>query len=147
MYWVHQESCANQGQTPGFGESPSDQPISGPVIFSKRQALSRAVVVDSNMSHGKYLAWEGPGSRLPPPPPPRERFTVQMQIDRGWASKKQFTALLNSFLNSAPPEQFPRALFFFYSLTHKPQGAGSWCRVRSDNIIDLDTKPWFIWLR
>ena len=32
------------------------------VIFSKRQALSRAVVVNSNMSRGKYLA--RPGSRL-----------------------------------------------------------------------------------
>ena len=46
------------------GESPSNEPISGPVIFSKRQALSRAVVVNSNMSRGKYLAREGPGSRL-----------------------------------------------------------------------------------
>ena len=35
-------------------------------IFSKRQALSRAVVVNSNMSGGKYLAREGPGSRLDP---------------------------------------------------------------------------------
>ena len=34
------------------------------VIFSTRQALSRAVVVNSNMSRGKYLAREGPGSRL-----------------------------------------------------------------------------------
>ena len=33
------------------------------VIFSKRQALSRAVVVNSNISRGKYLAREGPGSR------------------------------------------------------------------------------------
>ena len=32
--------------------------------FSKYQALSRAVVVNSNMSRGKYLAREGPGSRL-----------------------------------------------------------------------------------
>ena len=64
MYTVHQESGANQGETPGIGESPSSQPISGPVIFSKRQALSRAVVVNSNMSRVKYLAREGPGSRL-----------------------------------------------------------------------------------
>ena len=34
------------------------------VIFSKRQALSRAVVVNSNMSRGEYPAREGPGSRL-----------------------------------------------------------------------------------
>ena len=34
------------------------------IIFNKRQALSRAVVVNSNMSLGKYLAREGPGSRL-----------------------------------------------------------------------------------
>ena len=61
---LHQESGANQGENPGIGESPSNQPISGPVIFSKRQALSRAVVVNSNMSRGKYLAREGPGSRL-----------------------------------------------------------------------------------
>ena len=66
MYTVHQESGAYQGETPGIGESPSSQPISGPVIFSKRQALSRAVVVNSNMSRGKYLAREGPGSRLRP---------------------------------------------------------------------------------
>ena len=64
MYTVHQESGANQGETPGIGESPSSQPISGPVIFSKRQALSRAVVVNSNMSREKYLARKGPGSRL-----------------------------------------------------------------------------------
>ena len=57
-------AALTKGKTPGFGESPSDQPISGPVIFSKRQALSRAVVVNSNMSRGKYLAREGPGSRL-----------------------------------------------------------------------------------
>ena len=67
MYTVHQESGANQGETPGIGESPSSQPISGPVIFSKRQALSRAVVVNSNMSRGKYLAREGLGSRLGTP--------------------------------------------------------------------------------
>ena len=53
-----------KGETPGIGESQSKQPISGPLIFSKRQALSRAVVVNSNMSCGKYLAREGPGSRL-----------------------------------------------------------------------------------
>ena len=64
MYWVHLDSGTNQGETPGIGESPSNQPISGLVIFSKRQALSRAVVVNSNMSRGKYLAREGPGSRL-----------------------------------------------------------------------------------
>ena len=64
MYRVHLDSGANQGETPGIGESPSSQPISGLVIFSKRQALSRAVVVNSNMSRGKYLAREGPGSRL-----------------------------------------------------------------------------------
>ena len=64
MYRVHLDSGANQGETPGIGESPSNQPISGLVIFSKRQALSRAVVVNSNMSRGKYLAREGPGSRL-----------------------------------------------------------------------------------
>ena len=58
-------SGANQKpETQGIGESPSSQPIRGPVIFSKRQALSRAVVVNSNMSRGKYLAREGPGSRL-----------------------------------------------------------------------------------
>ena len=64
MYRVHLDSGANQGEIPGIGESPSNQPISGLVIFSKRQALSRAVVVNSNMSRGKYLAREGPGSRL-----------------------------------------------------------------------------------
>ena len=79
----------------------------------------------------------------PPPPPPCERFTVQLQIDRGWASKKQFTAL-NSLLNSAPPEQFARALFCsIHSLTIH----SSWCRVRSDSIVDFDTKPWFTWLK
>ena len=66
MYWVHLDSGANQEEIPGTGESPSNQPISGLVIFSKRQALSRAVVVNSNIdiSRGKYLAREGPGSRL-----------------------------------------------------------------------------------
>ena len=64
MYSVRPGSCANLGETPGIGESPPDQPISGLVIFSKYQALSRAVVVSSNMSRGKYLAREGPGSRL-----------------------------------------------------------------------------------
>ena len=64
MYRIHLASGANQGENPGIGESPSNQPISGLVIFSKRQALSRAVVVNSNMSRGKYLAREGPGSRL-----------------------------------------------------------------------------------
>ena len=63
MYRVHLESGANQVETPRIGESPSNQPISGLVIFSKRQALSRAVVVNSNMSRGTYLAREGPGSR------------------------------------------------------------------------------------
>ena len=46
-----------------YGETPSNQPISELDIFSKRQALSRAVVVNSNMSRGKYLARVGPGSR------------------------------------------------------------------------------------
>ena len=63
---LHLDGGANQGETPGIGESPSNQPISGPVVFSKRQALSRAVVVKSNLSRGKYLAREGPGSRLCP---------------------------------------------------------------------------------
>ena len=44
--------------------NPKNQPISELDIFSKRQALSRAVVVNSNMSRGKYLAREVPGSRL-----------------------------------------------------------------------------------
>ena len=50
-----------------LSQSPSNQPISGLLIFSKRQALSRAVVVNSNVSRGKYLAREGPGSRLRTP--------------------------------------------------------------------------------
>ena len=43
-----------------------DTLIAGFVIFSKRHALSRAVVVNNNMSRGKYLALarEGHGSRL-----------------------------------------------------------------------------------
>ena len=54
MYRVQQESGANQGKTQRIGESPPSQPISGPVIFSKRQALSRAVVVNrpcSQLTH------------------------------------------------------------------------------------------------
>ena len=47
MYSVRLGSCANLGETPGIGESPPNQPISGLVIFSKYQALSRAVVVNS----------------------------------------------------------------------------------------------------
>ena len=57
-------AALTKGKPQEIEESPSSQPISGPVIFSKRQALSRAVVVNSNMSRGKYLAREGPGSRL-----------------------------------------------------------------------------------
>ena len=34
MYSVRPGSCANLGETPGFGESPPNQPISGLVIFS-----------------------------------------------------------------------------------------------------------------
>ena len=64
LYSVRSGSCANLGETPGIGESPPNQPISGLVIFSKHQALSRPVVVNRNMSRGKFLAWEGPGSRL-----------------------------------------------------------------------------------
>ena len=33
--------------------------------INSRQRLFRAVVVNSNMSHAKYLTREGPGSRLP----------------------------------------------------------------------------------
>ena len=61
MYGVHLVSGANQGKTPGIGESPLSQPISGGVIFSKRLALARTIVVNSNMSRGKYLARERPG--------------------------------------------------------------------------------------
>ena len=46
------------------GGNPKNQPISELDIFTKRQALSRAVVVNSNMSRGKYRARQGPGSRL-----------------------------------------------------------------------------------
>ena len=51
-------------ETPIIGGNPKNQPISELDVFSKRKALSRAVVVNSNMSRGKYLAREGPGSRL-----------------------------------------------------------------------------------
>ena len=57
MYSVRLRSGARHGET------PSNQPISELDIFSKCQALSWAVVVNSNMSRGKYLAREGPGSR------------------------------------------------------------------------------------
>ena len=66
MYSVRLRSGARHGETPRIGGNPENQPISELDIFSKRQALSRAVVVNSNMSRGKYLAREGPGSRLPP---------------------------------------------------------------------------------
>ena len=46
-------AALTKGKPQESGEFPSSQPISGPVIFSKRQALSRAVVVNSNMSRGK----------------------------------------------------------------------------------------------
>ena len=65
MYSVRLRSGARHGETPRIGGNPKNQPISELDIFSKRQALSRAVVVNSNMSRGKYLAREGPGSRLP----------------------------------------------------------------------------------
>ena len=64
MYSVRLRSGARHGETPIIGGNPKNQPISELDIFSKRQALSRAVVVNSNMSRGKYLAREGPGSRL-----------------------------------------------------------------------------------
>ena len=77
MYSVRLRSGARHGETPRIGGNPKNQPISEldfilfyllifegfpnrvliyPDIFSKRQALSRAVVVNSNMSRGKYLA-------------------------------------------------------------------------------------------
>ena len=46
-----------------IGKTPSNQPISELDMFSKCQALSWAVAVNGNMSRGKYLAREGPGSR------------------------------------------------------------------------------------
>ena len=58
------EAALAMGKTPRIGGNPKNQPISEQDIFSKRQALSRAVVVNSNISRGKYLAREGPGSRL-----------------------------------------------------------------------------------
>ena len=64
MYSVRLRSGARHGETPRIGGNPKNQPISELDIFSKRQALSRAVVGNSNMSRGKYLAREGPGSRL-----------------------------------------------------------------------------------
>ena len=64
MYSVHLQSGARHGETPRIGGNPKNQPTSELDIFSKRQVLSRAVVVNSNMSRGKYLAREGPGSRL-----------------------------------------------------------------------------------
>ena len=36
-------------------------------VCADDDCLSRAVVVNSNMSRGKYLAREGPGSRLSKP--------------------------------------------------------------------------------
>ena len=66
MYSVRLRSGARHGETPRIGETPSNQPISEQDVLSKRQALSRAVIVNSNMSRGKYLAREGPGSRLGP---------------------------------------------------------------------------------
>ena len=101
MYRVHQDSGANQGETPGFGESPSSQPISGLVIFSKRQALSRAVVVNSNMSRGKCLAREGPGSRL--------RMVIQGSQDVKLATERvqckagEFQATALTYLHAFDP--------------------------------------------
>ena len=64
MYSVRLRSGARHGETPRIGGNPKNQPISELDIFSKHQALSRAVIVNSNMSRGKYLAREGPGSML-----------------------------------------------------------------------------------
>ena len=64
MYSVRLRSGAHHGETPRIGGNHKNLPISELDIFSKRQALSRAFVVNSNMSSGKYLAREGPGSRL-----------------------------------------------------------------------------------
>ena len=58
------EAALAMGKPQDDRGNPKNQPISELDIFSKRQALSRAVVVNSNMSRGKYLAREGPGSRL-----------------------------------------------------------------------------------
>ena len=45
-------------------ESPSQHVTVGLAEARPNQAFSRAVVVNSNMSRGKYPAREGPGSRL-----------------------------------------------------------------------------------
>ena len=58
------EAALAMGKPQESGGNSKNQPISELDIFSKRQALSRAVVVNSNMSRRKYLAQEGPGSRL-----------------------------------------------------------------------------------
>ena len=78
MYSVRLRRGARHGETPRIGGNPKNQPISELDIFSKRQALSRAVVVNSNMSRGKYLAWEGPGSRLNETPPTVSRLVHLM---------------------------------------------------------------------
>ena len=92
MYRVHLDSGANQGETPGIGESPSNQPISGLVIFSKRQALSRAVVVNSNISRGKYLPAEGAWFEL------RPQYTCKVAIE---IIRRHFVAQLSTALSAA----------------------------------------------
>ena len=92
MYTVHQESGANQGETPGIGESPSSQPISGPVIFSKRQALSRAVVVNSlepGPSRARYF--------------PREMLLLTTTArERAWRLLKITSPLIGWFDGDSP---------------------------------------------
>ena len=56
MYRVHLDCGANQGEIPGIGESPSNQPISGLVIFSKRQALSEQSSSLIAMNHDKTVS-------------------------------------------------------------------------------------------
>ena len=99
MYRVHLDSGANQGETPGIGESPSNQPITGLVIFSKRQALSRAVVVNSNISCGKYLAREGPGSRLGQAVP--SLFCQRSKDEGKWRPKFTKCEKINIFEHAA----------------------------------------------
>ena len=81
MYSVRLRSGARHGETPRIGGNPKNQPISKLDIFSKRQALSRAVVVNSNMSRGMYLAREGPGSRLQSTSRnPRSRMKTKLRL-------------------------------------------------------------------
>ena len=93
-------------ETPRIGGNPKNQPISELDIFSKRQAFSRAVVVNSNMSRGKYLAREGPGLRLGP-----ELLACRFKKKKERHARKSLFVEKRSFASQAVDPDFRPMVF------------------------------------